>query len=81
MAFSRCALVLTGKPVVPRITSNGDNAALVTIDGYSDFVGMVMPFRFPKESKPADISWFRTVRLSVPGDGSCQSTQCSSPLR
>jgi DNA polymerase III beta subunit, central domain len=65
--FSKCALAITGKHVVPRITPNGDKGALVTIDGFDDFVGMIVPFSHPKASKPADISWFKTVCLSAGG--------------
>lgn len=65
VVFSKCALALTGKKCVPRITHNGEKAALVTIDGYNDFVGMIMPM--PLGSKPADISWFKTVRLPSEG--------------
>jgi DNA polymerase III beta subunit, central domain len=73
MDFSRCAAVLTGKPVVPRVTPNGDKAALVTINGYNDFVGVVMPYRFKATDKPADVNWFRKVRLSTPGQDHANS--------
>lgn len=67
MDFSRCAAVLTGKPGVPRVTPNADKAALVTINGYDDFVGIVMPHRFTGTDRPADVSWFKRVRLPAPG--------------
>ncbi|MBB5409151.1 hypothetical protein HDG34_003092 [Paraburkholderia sp. HC6.4b] len=67
MDFSRCAAVLTGKPGVPRVTPNGDKAALVTINGYDDFVGILMPYRFTGTDKLADISWFKRVRMPAQG--------------
>ncbi|EML1597778.1 DNA polymerase III subunit beta [Burkholderia cenocepacia] len=41
---------------VPRLAYNGDSAR-VSFDNYDDFAGVIMGWRAPKNSRPADTSW------------------------
>lgn len=55
--FTKAAKSL-GSRSVPEVTHNGLNGTLVTLDGSSDFLGVVMPFRV-KKRQGVDVSWGR----------------------
>lgn len=58
VAFAKAGKTLlhkTNNPV-PRLDYNGDNAR-VTFDNYDDFIGVIMGWRAPKDSRPAVVDW------------------------
>lgn len=58
MEFVKCGQLLTGKAiVVPRLEHNGKSSGRVTFDGFDNFIGVVMPYDFKKDAKPADTTW------------------------
>lgn len=58
MLFNKAAKSL-GRKALPEVTHNGTSGALVTLDGFDDFLGVVMPFK-TKERKGCDVSWGRS---------------------
>lgn len=56
--FVKCGQLLTNRAfVVPRLEHNGASSARITFDGFDNFIGVLMPYDFKKEAKPADTSW------------------------
>lgn len=58
VAFAKAGKTLLHKSnnPVPRLAYNGDNAR-VTFDNYDEFVGVIMGWRAPKNSRPAVVDW------------------------
>ncbi|RQQ30554.1 hypothetical protein DF163_14070 [Burkholderia stagnalis] len=58
VAFAKAGKTLLHKSnnPVPRLDYNGDNAR-VTFDNYDDFIGVIMGWRAPKDSRPAVVDW------------------------